>query len=156
MINNEKIARGSIVQRIFSVMFLLPAWFSPHKSLRVFFHKLRGVNIGNNVEIGYFCLLDNVHPQLITIEDNAVLTAGTVVLTHDNAFYYTGRGPVKYGKVIIKNRAFVGINTIIMPNVTIGECAIVGANSVVLKDIPANAIYAGSPATAVVKRNRAD
>jgi acetyltransferase-like isoleucine patch superfamily enzyme len=148
-VNDTKVAKGNLLQRIFSVMFLLPAWFAPHKSLRVFFHRLRGVKIGKNVEIGYSCLLDNVHPNLITIEDGAVVTAGTVILAHDNAFFYTGRGPVKYGPVVIKKNAFIGINSLIMPNVIVGEKAIVGANSVVVRDVAANSIVAGSPARVI-------
>lgn len=149
MKNGNKIAKGSFLRRIFLVIFLIPSWFAPHKSLRVFFHRLRGVRIGKNVEIGYNCVLDNVHPNWISIEDGAVVSAGTAILAHDNAFFYTGRGPVKYGPVVIKKNAFIGINSVIMPNVTVGEKAIVGANSVVVRDVASNSIVAGSPARVI-------
>jgi len=139
------LSKGRFIRRLRSTLFLLPAWFAPHKALRVFFHRLRGVKVGRNVEIGYFCLLDNVHPYLITIEDAAVITSGATILVHDNAYYYTGHGEVKSGGVRIKKRAFIGINSVILPGVTVGENAIVGALSVVVRDVPPNCVVAGSP-----------
>ena len=53
---------------------------------------------------------------------------------------------IKHGKVHIKRNAFVGINTVIMPGVTIGVNSIVGAQSFVNKDIPDNVIAFGNPA----------
>ena len=149
--NEEYLARGNKLKRFLTFPFLYFAWFSPHKSLRVFFHRLRGVQIGKNVEIGYFCLIGHVHPQMITIEDNAVITAKVTILEHDNALYYTKRGNVKYGKVIIGKGAFIGEGSIIMPGVEIGECAIVGALTFVNKNVPANETVAGNPARLLKK-----
>jgi acetyltransferase-like isoleucine patch superfamily enzyme len=149
MIDPDYMARGKVCKRILSVIFLLPAWFSPHTKLRVIFHRLRGVKIGKNVEIGYFCIIGNVHPYLITIEDEAVVTAGAVLLEHDNAFYYAHGGEVKFGPVVIKKRSFVGIHSVIMPNVTIGERAIIAANSVVSINVPPNTIVGGNPAKVI-------
>jgi acetyltransferase-like isoleucine patch superfamily enzyme len=145
-------ARGRVLNRLRSVLFLLPAWFSPVSKLRVFFHRLRGVKIGKNVEIGYFCLIGNVHPYLITIEDGAVITAGSVLLEHDNAYFYTKGGEVKFGPVIIKKRAFIGVHCVIMPNVIIGERSIVGANSVVIENVRSDTVVGGVPAK-IIKKN---
>jgi acetyltransferase-like isoleucine patch superfamily enzyme len=49
-------------------------------------------------------------------------------------------------KTIVKKGASIGSGSTILANVTIGENAIVGAGSVVTKDVPANAIVAGNPA----------
>lgn len=149
--DSEYKAKGSFLTRFISILFLLPSWFSPHTKLRVFFHKLRGVNIGKNVEIGYFCILGNVHPKLITIEDNVVITAKVVLLEHDNSYYYTRGLDVKIGPVVLKKFSFIGINTVVLPNVTIGERSIVGPNSVVLKDIPSDVIAGGVPAKILKK-----
>lgn len=51
--------------------------------------------------------------------------------------------------VFIGDGVWLGINVVVMPGVSVGEHAIVGANSVVTKDIPANAIVAGSPAKVI-------
>jgi acetyltransferase-like isoleucine patch superfamily enzyme len=149
--NPDYMARGKILKRMLSVIFLLPAWFSPHTKLRVFFHRLRGVKIGKEVEIGYFCIIGNVHPYMITIEDGAVITAGATLLEHDNSYYYTRGGEVKFGPVVIKKKAFIGINAVILPNVTIGERTIVGANSVALKDVPSDTVVGGVPARVLKK-----
>jgi acetyltransferase-like isoleucine patch superfamily enzyme len=149
--NPDYMARGKILKRMLSVIFLLPAWFSPHNKLRVFFHRLRGVKIGKEVEIGYFCIIGNVHPYMITIEDGAVITAGATLLEHDNSYYYTRGGEVKFGPVVIKKKAFIGINAVILPNVTIGERTIVGANSVALKDVPSDTVVGGVPARVLKK-----
>lgn len=52
----------------------------------------------------------------------------------------------KTGSVIIGDGVWLGVNVFVSPGVSIGDNAIVGANSVVNKDIPANAIYGGVPA----------
>ncbi len=142
--SNER-AKGKFWIRVRSILFLLPAWFSPHKSIRVFFHKLRGVNIGKNVEIGYFCIIGNVNPGSIFIKNNAVITARVTILEHDNAYFYTGFGDVKYGNVIIGEGAFIGIGSVILPNLTIGVKSIIAANSVVTKDIENYTLNGGIP-----------
>ncbi len=151
--DSKYMAYGNIVTRTLSIMFLLPAWFAPHTRLRVLFHRLRGVKIGRDVEIGYFCIIGNVHPHMITIEDGAVVTAGSVLLEHDNAYYYTRRGKVKFGPVVVKEKSFIGVKSVIMPNVTLGERSIVGAGSVVLSDVAPDTVVAGVPAKEMKKIN---
>lgn len=56
------------------------------------------------------------------------------------------RGVQKFGKIHIKKNAFIGSDAYILPNVTIGENAIVGARSVVTKSVPDGTVVAGNPA----------
>ena len=56
---------------------------------------------------------------------------------------------VKVGKVVIQNKVWIGFNAIVLKGVTIGEGAIVGAGSVVTKDVPPFTIVAGNPAKIV-------
>ena len=147
--SNEQKARGSFWRRAFGVLFLLPAWFAPHTKLRIFFHRARGVKIGKGCEIGYFVIMGNVHPEMIIIEDGAVVTAHCTLLEHDNARYYTGIGNVVSKPVLVKEKAFVGISSVVFPGVTIGRHAIVGAMSLVKDDIPDNAIAFGQPAKVI-------
>ncbi len=139
-------AKGNVWRRVRSILFLIPAWFSPHKSVRVFFHRLRGVQIGHNVEIGYFCIIGNVHPNMVIIEDDAVITARVTILEHDNAYYYTMGGAVRFGTVRIGKHAFIGIGAVILPGITIGDHSIVGALSLVSSDVPSWSVFAGAPA----------
>ena len=150
-VSNDYKAKGSFWRRTLGVLFLFPAWFAPHTVLRVFFHRLRGVKIGKGCEIGYFVVMGNVHPEMITIEDGAVVTARCTLLEHDNAYYYTGRGDVVSHPVTVGKKAFLGIGCVVFPGVTIGEGAIVGAMSLVKKDVEPNSIVCGVPAK--VKKN---
>ncbi len=63
-------------------------------------------------------------------------------LLHDQTLDY-------FGKIIIRDNVFIGNNTIILPGITIGENVVVGAGSVVTKDIPPNVIAAGIPARVI-------
>lgn len=57
--------------------------------------------------------------------------------------------PYIYAPVTLKKGCQLGMGTIVMPGVTVGEGAIVGARSVVTKDVPAWTIAAGSPAKVI-------
>lgn len=138
-------AKGNFLKRALALPFMHLAWIAPHKSLRVLFHRGRGIDIGKNVEVGYFVMMGNVHPQAIHIGDNSVVAANTVILDHDNSYYYSRGGEVKYGDVHIGKNVFIGVGAVIMPGVTIGDGAIVGSLSFVNKDIPPYAIAAGNP-----------
>ena len=141
-------------QRIRSVIFLLPAWFSPHTKLRVFFHWLRGVKIGKSVEIGYYVHLDNQMPNLITIHDNVTITNNCVLTAHDHSKFYSGRGShYKVGKIVIEEYAFIGSSSIVLPGIKIGKNAIIGAGSVVTKDVNQNTLVAGNPAREIHVKN---
>lgn len=56
---------------------------------------------------------------------------------------------VKVGKVVIQDKAWIGFNTIVLKGVTVGEGAIVGAGSVVSKDVPPFTVVAGNPARVI-------
>jgi maltose O-acetyltransferase len=151
MKNNSNLAKGNFFKRLITLPLLYLAWFSPHKNLRVFFHRLRGVKIGKNVEIGYFCIIGNVNPDFIKIGDNVVITARVTILEHDNSYYYTHNKDVISGYTHIKNNVFVGIGSVIMPNIQIGENTIIGSLSFVNKSIVGNVIAAGCPAKIIDK-----
>jgi len=130
-----------------SVIFLLPAWFSPHKKLRVIFHRLRGVKIGKNVEIGFFVYIDNSYPNLVEIRDNVTITMNCIILAHDNSHKYTGRSKEsRVSKVIFEESCFVGAGSLVLPGVTIGSRSIVAAGSVVTKNVGSDCIVKGNPA----------
>ena len=88
---------------------------------------------------------------MIRLEDHAVITARVTILEHDNAYYYTVGGEVRFGKVRIGRWAFIGIGAVILPGVSVGERAIVGALSLVTRDVPDTCVVAGCPAK-LIKR----
>lgn len=149
MSNKKVIKLGEIkppfLKRLFWNFINIFAWFLPWKKLRVINHKFKGVKIGKNVEIGYMVFIDNRRPGLITIEDNATVTSMCNLLAHDLSMRYINRTET-IGEVKISKGAFVGMNSTIMPGVTVGENCIIGCGSVVTKDTEPNSVYVGVPA----------
>ena len=144
-------ARGTLLARVRSALFLVPAFFAPHRCLRVFFHRLRGVVIGRHVEIGYCCLLGGVCPDAIHLEDNVVVAARSIILDHDNAYYHTCGGEPVRGDVHIREGSFIGVGSVVCPGVEVGPHSIIGALSLVKSDIPSFCVAVGQPAK-VIKR----
>jgi acetyltransferase-like isoleucine patch superfamily enzyme len=147
----EGITVCKLTRAIRNIIGLL-AWYMPWKGFRVFFHKLRGTVIKKNVEIGYMVFIDNRRPELITIEDNATITSMCIVLAHDLSMRYID-GTETIGATVIKEGAFIGMNSTIMPGVTIGENCIVACGSVVTKDTEPDSVYGGVPARLIKKIN---
>lgn len=117
--------------------------------------RLRGVKIGKHVFMGGGNILDRVRPDLITIEDYVSLAGGVYILTHSNPTTplreVLGEASHITAPVHIKRGAWIAINVVILPGVTIGENSIVATGSVVNKDVPPYTIVAGSPARTVKK-----
>ena len=92
-------------------------------------------------------------PYLITLGNNVRISSRVQFITHDGgtwAFrnFYDGEysNIVKFGKIEVGAGTFIGAGSIIMPGVRIGHHAVIGAGSVVTKDIPAETVWAGTPA----------
>ena len=112
--------------------------------------KLRGVKIGKHVFLGGGNILDRVRPDLITIEDEVSLAGGVNILTHSNPTTplrkILGEEYHIVKPVVIKRGAWLALNVVVLPGVTIGENSIVATNSVVMKDVPPYTIVGGAPA----------
>jgi len=132
--------------RLRSSIFFLPAMLSPISAMRVAFHRLRGVRVSRTAEIGYLVIIDNLYPEKVIIEDDATVAARTTILSHDESKAYSGRGPERVVETRVGRGAFVGVHCVILPGVTIGARAIVGAGSVVTEDVPEGATVVGVPA----------
>jgi len=107
---------------------------------------LKNLTIRNNCYIGKSVFLDLANK--IELEDDVVLSTGVTILTHSDVGdrllkqYYT-----RVSKpVCIKKGAWLGANVTVLNGVTIGECSIVAAGSIVNKNIPPYTLYAGIPA----------
>ena len=107
--------------------------------------KLGGVKFKGRALIYGGVRIDSVAPDKVFIGNNVAITAGTTILTHYLDPTRKGRS-FRIGEVHIEDDVFIGVNTIICNSVTIGKGAIVGAGSVVTKDIPPYQVWAGNPA----------
>ena len=106
--------------------------------------KERGLRIGNNVHIGGGVVFDSSHCWLITVGDNVTIAPHVHVLAHDASTKRT-LGYTRIGLVSIGEGSFIGARTVILPGVRIGSRVIVGAGSVVTKDISDDKVAAGNP-----------
>ena len=101
------------------------------------------LKLGKHTDIGAFTLLDcsegMVIEDYVKIGSHCALYSRTDI---DN----------KKGVVTLKKNCGIGSHSVIMPGVTVGENAIVGAMSFVNKDVPANEVWVGSPARFLKKR----
>ena len=122
------------------------------RKLRPFILRRMGCKVGNGCFVGDYVRIDTSHPDMITIEDNVSIASGSRLLCHQRDFsdYCVGDDYMKLGYVVkpivLKKGCLVGMESFVMPGVTIGEGAIVGAGSLVTKNIPAWTIAAGRPA----------
>ena len=111
-------------------------------TLRVWLHRKRGVRIGKNVWISQYVYIDELHPEAVTIGDNASIGIRTSIFAH---FYWGSRKSRNgYKEVTIGKNSFVGPHCLILPGVTIGEGAVIRGGSVVAKDVPPFTFW-GSP-----------
>ena len=92
-----------------------------------------GINIGNNVLIAAHCCITS--------------------LNHDYHNTLIRNGEIIKRKVTIEDDVWLGYNTIVLPGITIGKGAVIGAGSVVTSDIPPYAIAVGNPAKVIKYRN---
>jgi acetyltransferase-like isoleucine patch superfamily enzyme len=114
----------------------------------------QGARIGENCSIASSAARKfGSEPWLIRVGDHVRITAGVVFITHDgSSWLFRDRLPNtspygnRFGKIVIHDNCNIGLNCIIMPDVTIGPNSIVGAGSVVTKDVPPNTVVAGVPA----------
>jgi serine acetyltransferase len=111
------------------------------RTLRVFLHRARGVQIGKGVWIGYDVILETSRPHLITIEDGSSIGMRVTVVAH----FRESQG------VKIEQDAFIGPGVIILPDVVIGRGAVVTAGSVVTRSVPPMTVVQGNPAVPVAK-----
>lgn len=111
-----------------------------------FLRRVYKMNIGRNCRIAYSAHLDkSVNPRGIHIGDHTWILREAMVLAHDNCRSLQT-------DTYIGSDCVIGVRSIIMPGVRIGNQVIVGGGSVVTKDIPDNSVAVGNPAK-IVKNN---
>ena len=106
---------------------------------------LGDVKVGTNTWIGPFTVLDGSGG--LSIGSNCSISAGVQIYSHDSVQWAVsgGAAPYEYAPTFIGDRCYVGPNVVIAKGVRIGTGCIIGANSLVLGDIPENSTAVGTP-----------
>ena len=140
---------------------------NPHIDIDFHCEYGKNIHIGDNVIINMNCtFVDNnridIGSQVLIASDVKMYTAG-----HSTEFYGGGTAPSPdaqatvdyYGRTLyakpirIEDGAWIGGNVTILPGVTIGARSVVGAGSVVTRDIPADCVAVGNPCRVIKKVN---
>ncbi len=90
-------------------------------------------------------LIDSLVPDFVEIGDNFVSAPGSIILAHDASLLIQYR-EYRVQKTIIGDNVFLGANAVVLAGVNIGDGAIIGAGSVVTKDVEKNTVVVGNPA----------
>lgn len=156
------------IQRIFDKIYLS---LCPKGIIK--FYRNKGMTIGKDCEINK-SLNVITEPYLVRLGDHVRITSGVKFITHDGGLHvarnYRG-GAIKqicpdiemadkFGTIVVGSNVHIGVDAIIMPGVTIGNNVIIGAGSIVTKDIPDNSVAVGIPAKPIetieeyVKKNK--
>lgn len=103
-----------------------------------------GIKIGKNTMVSLGAKIDTRRGKIV-IGDNCTITHGTVILSHDHAATHMNK-PRSEETTIIEDNVFIGVNSVVLPGVIIGSSSIIGAGSVVTRNIPPNSVAVGNPA----------
>jgi acetyltransferase-like isoleucine patch superfamily enzyme len=115
-------------------------------------NKSVAISVGSGTSIAGACVISAV--RSVTLEENVLLARNVYMSDHIHKYTDThlpvmSQGMDKIQRVLIKRGAWLGQNVVVCPGVTIGIGAVVGANSVVTKDVPDYCVAAGAPARVV-------
>jgi len=138
--------RGALKALLIKVGLRLTTHWVFSLRLRNAFYRLLGVGLPrdtNSVYIAREVLIDDNFPELVTIEEGAALSWRVMLLCHD----VVNEKRRIVGPIHIKRDAKIGAGTIVLPGLTIGEHAQIGAGAIVRKDVPDYGLVIGPVST---------
>lgn len=143
VIKDADIGKGTVVRHYVN---LYGCKIGKNCKIASFVEIQKDVNIGDNCKIEAFAYI----PTGVTLEDE-VFVGPHACFTNDKK--PRAKGDWKIIPTLVKKGASIGANAVIICGVTIGENAIVGAGSVVTRDVPPNTLVVGNPARLIKNKN---
>lgn len=107
--------------------------------------RLYKMDINPTAKISFGAKLDKTNPRGVHVDSESYIASGVIIFTHDYS-------RAIHSDTFIGKKCFIGANSIIMCGVKVADNVIIGAGSVVTKDIPENSIAAGNPAR-IIREN---
>ena len=126
--------------RLTALMRIMRLWLL--SSRRLYCTHVLGMDIHPTASFSLSARLDTSHPRGIHIGEESYVAFEAAILSHDMT-----RG--LRTDTWIGKRCFIGGRSIILPGVRIGDQCIIGAGSVVTRDVPSNSVAAGNPAKVI-------
>jgi len=108
-----------------------------------------GVRIGERCRI--YTTNFGSEPWLVRIGDDCGVAPNVTFVCHgaNTIFQDKYDSLTGFGKIDVRDKCYIGVNVTILPNVTIGPFSVVGAGSVITKDVPPHSVVAGNPAQVI-------
>lgn len=113
----------------------------------IVFYRFMGIKIGRDTYVSINAHLD-MRRGKICIGDHVDIAKGACVLSHTTGYHDEDLGR----ETVIEDNVKIFVNAVILPGVRVGKNSIVGAGSVVTKDVPPNTVVLGNPARVVRQR----
>jgi len=112
---------------------------------------LRGLGMRVGARTRFYSLRLPSEPWLVRIGEDCLVSNDVTFVTHgaNTIFQDKYESLTGFGKIELRDKTYVGVNVTILPNVTCGPSCLIGAGSVVTKDVPPNMVVAGNPAKVI-------
>ncbi|MEF3304314.1 acyltransferase [Paenibacillus sp. GYB003] len=122
-------------------VFIQIARYCPSLPLKNWiYRRVLRMEIGDNTAFALMVMVDVFFPEKIHVGSNSIIGYNTTILAHEYLI-----DEYRLGDVHIGSNVMIGANTTILPGVTIGDNAVVGAGSVVHRDVEPGTFVAGNP-----------
>jgi len=136
-----------------NIILLIASHLTGWHSAKAALYRFLGAKIGKHCLISHYSRFDPLMPNKIEMEDYAGIGMEVLLLTH-SFIDREGFMGFRYGTVKLCKHCRIGVSATVLPGVTIGEGAVVAANSLVTKDIPPWTMVGGVPAKVIRKLDR--
>ena len=122
-------------------IFIQITRYSPSLQMKNWIYRhILGMHVGDSTAFALMVMVDVFFPEKIHVGRNTIIGYNTTILAHEYLI-----NEYRIGEVHIGSHVMIGANSTILPGITIGDYAVVGAGSVVHKDVAPHSFVAGNP-----------